>query len=78
MKDPKIQKDADALLRRYLEGNNNPGISNNNIFGDIFELRSKNGARVYLRKSGDTVEVLAKSDKNNQKDVINRLRKLYD
>ncbi|GAB1529846.1 hypothetical protein YSY22_12680 [Brevibacillus formosus] len=39
MKDSKIQKDADALLRRYLEGNNNPGIDNNNIFGDIFELR---------------------------------------
>ncbi|MED1946277.1 hypothetical protein ABE237_17040 [Brevibacillus formosus] len=78
MKDSRIQKDADALLRRYLEGNNNPGIENNNIFGDIFELRSRKGARVYLRKSGDTVEVLAKSDKHNQKDVINRLRKLYD
>ncbi|MFA4137730.1 MULTISPECIES: hypothetical protein [unclassified Brevibacillus] len=39
MKDSKIQKDADALLSRYLEGNNNPGIDNNNIFGDIFELR---------------------------------------
>ncbi|MGN7468517.1 hypothetical protein [Brevibacillus sp. SAFN-007a] len=77
MQDRKIQQDADNLIRRYLEGNNNPGIGNNKIFGDVFELRSRDGARVYLRKVGDTVEILAKSDKNNQKAVIKRLEQLY-
>jgi len=77
MKDDKIQKAADNLIHQYLQGNSNPGIENNYLFDGVFELRAKNGARVYLRTQGDTVEILAKSDKHNQQKVIDRLKVLY-
>ncbi|REK63853.1 MAG: hypothetical protein DF221_09270 [Brevibacillus sp.] len=77
-RNPQVQRDWDNLIRRYLEGNVNPGGGNKPIFGNVFELRGKDsGARVFLRKMGDTVEILAKTDKKGQDPVIERLRKLY-
>ena len=77
MKDKKLQAEANHLLNEYLKGNSNPGSGNNYLFNGVFELRSKNGARVYLRTEGDTVEILAKSDKKNQAKVIERLEEIY-
>ncbi|NNV03906.1 hypothetical protein ETC00_14685 [Brevibacillus sp. MCWH] len=79
-RNPQVQRDWDNLIRRYLDDNVNPGSGNKFIPGipGVFELRAKDsGARVYLRKMGDTVEILAKSDKDNQKVVIQRLKRLY-
>ncbi|MCR8962558.1 hypothetical protein O0550_04885 [Brevibacillus halotolerans] len=77
MKDKKLQAEENHLLNEYLKGNSNPGSGNNYLFNGVFELRSKNGARVYLRTEGDTVEILAKSDKKNQSKVIERLEEIY-
>ena len=39
--------------------------------------RTRSGARLYFRKVGDTIEVVGKSSKDNQKKVIKELQKLY-
>jgi len=47
------------------------------VFGKVFEARAKDGARVYFRKTPGVVEVVGKSTKANQAQVISILRKLY-
>ncbi|HEU5380770.1 MAG TPA: polymorphic toxin-type HINT domain-containing protein [Ktedonobacteraceae bacterium] len=76
-KSPAIQRDIDNLIRRYLEGNENPGIGNGNLFGDINYLRSRNGARVFFRIVGDAMQILGKSNKANEQVVIDILTRLY-
>jgi hypothetical protein len=36
------------------------------------------GARVFFRRVGDTIEILAKASKKNEEEVINMLKKLYE
>lgn len=44
---------------------------------NILEARTKNGARVYFRVVGDTIEIIGKSSKFNQGQVIEILGELY-
>ncbi|MCR8966136.1 hypothetical protein O0550_23620 [Brevibacillus halotolerans] len=78
MRNTQVQKEANDLVERFLRGHDTPGKGTKPVFGNVFELRGKEGARVYYRLKGDTFEILGKSDKNNQQDVINRLKKLYN
>jgi putative component of toxin-antitoxin plasmid stabilization module len=71
------QRELDALVKQLGSGNLNPGIGTKQLFNGVFEARARGGARVYFRTSGDTVEILAKSDKGNQTRVIDRLQELY-
>ncbi|MGZ7442370.1 polymorphic toxin-type HINT domain-containing protein [Paenibacillus sp. TH7-28] len=74
----RIQSEADALVTRLQQGNTNPGKGNNSLgFGGIHELRGDNGARVYFRNTSNGVEIVAKSSKANQDEVIRVLRDLY-
>ncbi|WP_246873837.1 polymorphic toxin-type HINT domain-containing protein, partial [Paenibacillus dendritiformis] len=74
----RVQSEADALVARLQQGNTNPGKGNNSLgFGGIHELRGDNGARVYFRNTSNGVEVVAKSSKANQNEVIRVLRDLY-
>ncbi|GIO86410.1 hypothetical protein J25TS5_33420 [Paenibacillus faecis] len=74
----RIQSEADALVARLQQGNINPGKGNNSVgFGGIHELRGDNGARVYFRNTSNGVEIVAKSSKANQDEVIRVLRDLY-
>ena len=73
----KLGKEASALIEQLAKGNFNPGIGTKNIFKNILEARSKGGARVYFRKIGDTVEILAYSNKPTQVAVIKQLRKIW-
>jgi len=43
----------------------------------LYEARSTKGARVYFRTTQAGIEVVAKSSKHNQPQVIAILRKLY-
>jgi hypothetical protein len=56
----------------------NPGIGTKSVFGNVFEARARDGARVYFRNTDDGIEILAKSSKSNQARVIERLRSLYE
>ncbi|WP_367272578.1 RHS repeat domain-containing protein [Flavobacterium sp.] len=72
-----LSKEANALLKQLSSGNMNPGIGTKNIIGEIFEARSAGGARVYFRKIGEQIEILAYSSKANQQAVIDRILKIF-
>lgn len=55
----------------------NPGIGTKNIARNIFEARSRGGARVYFRNVNEKVEILGYSNKANQQKVINRILQIY-
>lgn len=55
----------------------NPGVGTKHLFNGIYEARARDGARVYFRYVDDTIEIVGKSDKANQQEVINALRKAY-
>jgi RHS repeat-associated protein len=72
-----VQKDIDNLVAMLEKGNMSPGTHTKHLFNGIFEARTDKGARVYFRNVGDTIEILAKSDKNNQDKVIDAIQKMY-
>ena len=76
-KDATWQRESDERIQKFLSGNTNPGIGSKFLFNGIYELRSKNGARVYYRMNKGSMEVLAKSNKDNQDKVIKVLKSLY-
>jgi len=52
----------------------NPGIGSKWVVNDIYEARSRRGARVYFKNtSNGIVEIVGYSSKANQQAVINRL-----
>lgn len=74
-----IQRSIDHLTDQLAKGNLNPGIGTKHLFGDVFEARARDGARVYFRNAGEnTLEVVGKSTKDNQDQVIKLLKDLYD
>ena len=76
-KDVKLKKESEELIKKFLSGDTNPGSGNKFLFNGIYELRSKNGARVYFRMNKGSMEILAKSNKKNQDKVIKVLKSLY-
>jgi len=66
------QKSLDILVDKLQRGHLNPGIGSEPIGKGISEARARDGARVYWRLSpdGKTVEILGKSTKDNQDEVI--------
>lgn len=73
------QKDIDHLIERISQGNFQAGSGGHPIktCRGVFEARAKSGARVYFRREGDIIEIMAKSGKGNQNEVIRLLRRLY-
>ena len=72
-----LSKEANGLIGQLSKGNMNPGIGTKSIGKNIFEARSKGGARIYFRNGQDGVEILGYSNKANQQQVINRLLEVY-
>src|SRR5262249_326586 len=72
------QDAADRLGEQLAAGNLNPGIGAKSIFRGGLEARGRNGAGVYFRAVGDTIEILGKSTKGNQDQVIRLLQEIYD
>ncbi|AOT73071.1 hypothetical protein Gferi_10350 [Geosporobacter ferrireducens] len=73
-----LTKEMNELVNKFIAGNSNPGVGSKHLFNGVYELRSRNGARVYYRMVDDTMEILGKSDKNTQQKVIDILMKMYD
>jgi RHS repeat-associated protein len=71
------QRSVDALTTQLAKGNLNPGSGTRLVFGDVFEARARDGARVYFRRSGNTITVVGKSTKANQGRVISILKDIY-
>ncbi|WP_028592980.1 RHS repeat-associated core domain-containing protein [Paenibacillus assamensis] len=78
-KDPKVRKEADKLVEKYVAGIKNPGkrTGTKNLFKDISYLRGDAGARVFFRMVNGEMVILAKSNKHNEQKVIEILTKLY-
>ncbi len=68
-----VQKGLDTLTSQLAKGNTNPGIGTKNLFGNISYARARDGARVFFRQAGDTIEILAKASKKNEQKVIKKL-----
>jgi RHS repeat-associated protein len=74
-----VQQSIDHLTSQLAKGNLNPGIGSRFLFNGIFEARARDGARVYFRNIGnESIEILAKSTKHTQDQVIRILRELYE
>jgi putative component of toxin-antitoxin plasmid stabilization module len=71
-------KDINHLIFQLKKGDKSPGLGTKPVFKGVYELRAKNGGRVYYQRVGNKYEILAYSDKDNQPQVINRLVELYD
>ena len=72
-----LRVEANNLIGQLKNGNLNPGIGSKNIGKNIFEARSRGGARVYFTNSQNNITILGYSNKSNQQAVINRILKLY-
>jgi RHS repeat-associated protein len=72
-----VQSGIDKLTTQLAQGNLNPGIGTKNLFGDVMYARASDGARVFFRKAGEVIEILAKASKHNEESVIRRLTELY-
>lgn len=68
-KDQAAQKDVNNLIEQLSLGNKNPGIGNERVKGlkNVSEARARNEGRVYFREKDGKIEILAKSNKDNQK-----------
>jgi RHS repeat-associated protein len=73
-----VQGSVDRLTALLAKGDMNPGIGTKHLFSGIFEARARNGARVYFRNAGERIiEIVGKSTKETQKQVIRALEQLY-
>ncbi len=73
-----VQESVNRLVGQLAKGNLNPGIGTRFLFNGVFEARARDGARVYFRNAAEnTVEILGKSTKATQDQVINVLESLY-
>jgi RHS repeat-associated protein len=77
-KDTRVQTDLNNMLRQLQQGNMNPGLETRSLPGtDVFYARSRAGARLFFRNTGDGIEIVAKASKANEDVVIARLKELY-
>ena len=73
-----MQKGIDQLISALGKGNLNPGIGKKSLGGGIFYARARDGGRVFFRRVGDSIEILAKASKENERAVMAyRLKSLY-
>ena len=77
-KDQAAQKDVNNLIEQLSLGNDNPGIGTERVKGlkNVSEARGRNEGRVYFREKDGKIEILAKSNKDNQNKVIGILQKM--
>jgi hypothetical protein len=71
-KDQEAQKEINNLIEQLSLRNTNPGIGSRRVKGlkNVSEARGKNQGRVYFREKDGKIEILAKSNKDNQDKVI--------
>ncbi|MER7106686.1 hypothetical protein [Streptomyces sp. NPDC000229] len=78
-KNQAAQTDLDNMFRQLMNGNMNPGKGNKALEGTkgIRYARGQNAGRLFFRNVDGGVEIVAKADKSNEQQVIDRLKKLY-
>ncbi len=76
-KNEKVQREMNSLIKKLMDGNDNPGRGTKGLPGGIRYLRGDAGARLFFRKVGDGWEIVGKSDKDQEDKVIAELMDLY-
>ncbi|WP_020669820.1 polymorphic toxin-type HINT domain-containing protein [Amycolatopsis nigrescens] len=77
-RNPVLQREMDSLVQKFITGNSNPGIGTKALAGTgLSYLRGREGGRVFFRKVGDSMQIVAKADKSNESKVIDRLIELF-
>ncbi len=71
------QEGIDRLLEQLRKGNLNPGIGTKPVGHGFSEARARDGARVYFRETDVGIEILGKSNKENQDVVIKEIMNVF-
>ena len=78
--DPTVQRDLNNMIYKLSYGyeGKSIGIGRRRVqeLRNVMEIRSSNGARLFITKKGNEIKIVGKSSKNNQKKVIKILKKL--
>jgi RHS repeat-associated protein len=72
-----VQKEINSLVKQFLSGNANPGIGSKHLINDIFYLRGREGGRIFYRLKDGVFEILGKSSKDNEQQVIDTVTKIF-
>jgi RHS repeat-associated protein len=71
------QDGIDRLMEQIRRGNTNPGLGSEPIGDGLSEARGRDGSRVYFRETTNGIEILGKSNKDNQPSVIGEVRRVF-
>jgi RHS repeat-associated protein len=71
------QDGIDRLMEQIRRGNTNPGLGSEPIGDGLSEARGRDGSPVYFRETPNGIEILGKSNKDNQPSVIGEVRRIF-
>ncbi|MER5528418.1 hypothetical protein ABT075_28180 [Streptomyces sp. NPDC002677] len=75
-KNEDVQREMNQLINKLLDGNDQPGKGSRALSHGI-RLRGDAGARLFFRQVDGGFEIIGKSDKPNEPNVIKELLKIY-
>jgi hypothetical protein len=76
-KNQDVQREMNSLISKLMDGNDQPGKGSKALSHGIRYLRGQKGARLFFREVNGGYEIIGKSDKNNEPNVIKELLKVY-
>ncbi|GGJ20977.1 hypothetical protein [Streptomyces lacrimifluminis] len=76
-KNQDVQREMNSLINKLMEGNDQPGKGSKALPHGIRYLRGHKGARLFFREVKDGFEIIGKSDKDNEPNVIKELLSVY-
>ncbi|MGX5212533.1 hypothetical protein ACWKT3_28240 [Streptomyces violaceus] len=76
-KNQAVQREMNQLINKLMDGNDQPGKGSKALSHGIRYLRGDAGARLFFREVDGGFEIIGKSDKPNEPNVIKELLKIY-
>lgn len=76
-KNQAVQREMNQLINKLMGGNDQPGKGSKALSHGIRYLRGDAGARLFFREVDGGFEIIGKSDKPNEPNVIKELLKIY-
>ncbi|MFI7021017.1 hypothetical protein [Streptomyces sp. NPDC050164] len=76
-KNEDVQREMNQLINKLMDGNDQPGKGSKALSHGIRYLRGPKGARLFFREVDGRFEIVGKSDKDNEPNVIKELLKTY-
>ncbi|MFI1465718.1 hypothetical protein [Streptomyces wuyuanensis] len=76
-KNQDVQREMNSLINKLIAGNDQPGKGSKALSHGIRYLRGQKGARLFFREVNGGFEIIGKSDKDKEPNVIKELLKVY-